>query len=81
MYRYVDAYFSVLVKGTLAGFFVNAYFKLSFYVLVNGTSTAFFHSSGCLREGDPLSPYLFVLLMEAKSILHKKARDGSCLTG
>ena len=54
---------------------------VKFSVLINGSPFVFFQSSRGLRQGDPLSPYLFVVAMEVFSCLLRRAISGGFLSG
>lgn len=53
----------------------------SFSALSNGSPTRFVRSSRGLKQGNPLSPYLFVLDMEVLSGLIDKAASGGYIFG
>jgi hypothetical protein len=47
-----------------------------FLILINGSPHGFFASSRGLHQGDPLSPILFVIVMEALSRILSRATIG-----
>ncbi|RVX20087.1 Transposon TX1 uncharacterized 149 kDa protein [Vitis vinifera] len=54
---------------------------VKFSVLINGSPSGFFQSTRGLRQGDPLSPYLFVIAMEVFSSMMRRAISGGYLSG
>jgi hypothetical protein len=52
----------------------------TYAVLINGETTDFFRSGRCLRQGFPLSPLLFIMVMEGLSLLLKKSKGENKLS-
>ncbi|RVW47226.1 putative ribonuclease H protein [Vitis vinifera] len=52
-----------------------------FSILVNGVPAGFFPSTRGLRQGDPLSPYLFVMGMEVLDVFIRRAVEEGYLSG
>jgi hypothetical protein len=50
-------------------------------VLINGEATEFFKSGRGLRQGFPLSPFIFILVMEGLSLLLKECQREGKLIG
>jgi hypothetical protein len=69
--------FSLLSTNWIMSCVVSA----SFVVLINGETSSFFQSERGLRQGCPLSPLLFILVMESISLLLRKNQSEGGLSG
>jgi hypothetical protein len=54
---------------------------VTYRIEVNGMLTEPFSPERGLRQGDPLSPYLFLVCVEGFSALLRRAEDGGNLKG
>ena len=50
-------------------------------ILINGAPTQPFYPTRGIRQGDPISPFLFVILMEGFSRLIKSAKENNLIKG
>lgn len=69
----------VLIDAGMSSNFINLIMNcitsVTYNVLWNGTQTEFFSPQRVLRQGDPISPFLFVLCMDRLSHIISDAVD------
>ena len=53
----------------------------SYSILINGEPRGFVHPSRGIKQGDPLSPYLFLLCTKGLSALLRKVEEDQVLHG
>ena len=57
------------------------YISISYAVMINGSQSNFFRPTRGVRQGCPLSPYIFLLVAEALSIIILKAKVEGTIKG
>lgn len=55
-------------------------YSISYFILINGSSQTTFQATMGIRQGDPLSLYLFILCSEALSALLNQVREKKLIT-
>uniref|UniRef100_A0A2N9J4B7 Reverse transcriptase domain-containing protein n=1 Tax=Fagus sylvatica TaxID=28930 RepID=A0A2N9J4B7_FAGSY len=55
--------------------------SVRFSILINGSLVGFFNSSRGIRQGDHLSPLLFLLVMEVLSSMLRRTEEGGFISG
>lgn len=54
---------------------------VKFSVIINGSNEGFFPSQRGLRQGDPMSPFLFILAMEGLNHMIRMAKSNGWIKG
>ncbi|XP_026452195.1 uncharacterized protein LOC113352603 [Papaver somniferum] len=55
--------------------------NIRFSMAINGPASNLFRSSKGIKQGDPMSPFLFILVVEVLSVMMKKAASMNLLPG